>query len=276
MAPSALPSFFAACCLLAAPRATLGRTSSTTPITAREGLSTEDRVAEPDIELQKPVLQLNQYTFDQSVLATESGNGVQHWIILFCLEWFEPCEIVDRPYAALAGQWQDRMNTDLLSTEVRFAYVDCATDRVLCNEQLIEEYPMIFHYHLHELVTAGPVGRALNYGGIPGMLQAMNQYVVEELAPILNGRTAPDEREELGLLEWARAMVPGRRDLAVDAGVVVLALLGNAWLLLRGYEGGAKPDAHERCEAKEPEDVAAVGTRILPDTWARERAGVEL
>ena len=50
-------------------------------------------------------------------------------------------------FSALAAEYQEKLNTALLTVDVRFAKVDCATDKVLCNEQGIDAYPMVYHYH---------------------------------------------------------------------------------------------------------------------------------
>jgi len=42
--------------------------------------------------------------------------------------------------------WERRYNT-ALQTRVLFAQVDCAADKVLCRDQLVETYPTIHHYH---------------------------------------------------------------------------------------------------------------------------------
>lgn len=257
---------------------TLPQAAHARAIVAREGIAAETKedLAEPDIVTKSSLLQLNAITFNKNVLE-ESSNGVNHWIVLFCLEWFEPCEAISRPFAALADEWQEKMNTDLISTEVRFAHVDCATDRVLCNEQFVEEYPVLLHYHQRQFLTGGAVGRALDRGGIKGMMWAMQEWVAQELAPILESREEQAvQEEELSLFDWAKSMVPARRDPAVDFIVVAVALLGNAWLLLRSHD--RKPDAGlaEKPVAMEPEDAAAVGRRFLPEAWAKERPGVEL
>lgn len=94
--------------------------------------------------IHSPVLELNAYIFESNVL---HGNYVDHWVVLFCPKWFEPCEHLWPAYEAESGKWQRQMNKDLLHLHARFARVDCATDKVLCNTQSIEEYPTVVHYY---------------------------------------------------------------------------------------------------------------------------------
>jgi len=49
-------------------------------------------------------------------------------------------------FAEAAGHWQPLLNTGAMVEKVRFAQVDCAIDKVLCNEQGVVDYPMVAHY----------------------------------------------------------------------------------------------------------------------------------
>merc|ERR1719219_3046855 len=55
---------------------------------------------------------------------------------------------MQRSYTVLAERYDLKENGDaeLLRSIVRFAAVDCAVDKVLCNTQLVDDYPALRHY----------------------------------------------------------------------------------------------------------------------------------
>eukprot|EP00435_Cladocopium_sp_Y103_P060543 s428_g22.t1 len=68
---------------------------------------------------------------------TAMGGGAEQWMVAFCASWWEPCEELHVIFEQLAAKWQGKLNTqdrDFIA-KVRFATVDCATDKVLCNEE---------------------------------------------------------------------------------------------------------------------------------------------
>mmetsp|Transcript_62480 Transcript_62480/g.201527 ORF Transcript_62480/g.201527 Transcript_62480/m.201527 type:complete len:311 (-) Transcript_62480:102-1034(-) len=91
------------------------------------------------------VVQLNPYVFGAAL--RNEGDRSQHWIVYFCPAWWEPCQVLMEPYRQRGGRWQGRLNDGLLAPRVRFASVDCAAHKVLCNEQAVEEYPTVVHYY---------------------------------------------------------------------------------------------------------------------------------
>jgi len=104
------------------------------------------------------VLHLGRHTFKQTVLPA-LGNTVEHWIVLFCYNWWEPCQHIADPYSAFAGEWEGKLNQDLFTKHVRFAKVDCATDKELCNAQDVEGYPHIKHYVKGSVIAKWTGGR---------------------------------------------------------------------------------------------------------------------
>jgi len=96
-----------------------------------------------DASSQDDVLSLNRWTFQGNI---HSGD-VDNWIVFFCLSWYKPCQEALPVYQRLASEWQEKMDDgEMLRTNVRFAHVDCTTQRVLCNEQDAHDYPEIVHY----------------------------------------------------------------------------------------------------------------------------------
>jgi len=103
-------------------------------------------LAEPKaVVTQYHVLHLGRRTFAQTVLPTTS-YPVENWIVMFCYSWYEPCQNIADPYSAWSREWEAKLNQDLFTTHVRFATVDCATDKELCNAQEVEGYPHVKHY----------------------------------------------------------------------------------------------------------------------------------
>lgn len=91
-----------------------------------------------------PVAPLNRLTFGGNVL---TGDRVDHWVVLFCVDWYRACEEAMDEYIVQAEDFSRSLNQGSLWRDVvRFASVDCAVDKVLCNEQLVDTYPMVAHY----------------------------------------------------------------------------------------------------------------------------------
>jgi len=110
---------------------------------------------QPDILVTKKdsqyIASLNRRTFESNI----ASDFVDNWIVLFCVDWYAPCVEMQRTYMVLAERYDVNQNgdTELLRKTVRFATVDCALDKVLCNTQLVEDYPALKHYRggkIHE------------------------------------------------------------------------------------------------------------------------------
>jgi len=220
------------------------------------------------------VLVLNKYIFDENVLVG-NDNGVQHWIIFFCVSWWEGCQGMETPYKAFASQWHDELNTDLMLNEVRFAAVDCAVDKVLCNEQGVQDYPTVGHYYQHR-----PISAWSDRSGFKKMTQKLGKWLEGRLGHLRVGRVAVDEeidapRTPQTTLERAKAAMP---DGALDFAVLILAILGNAWVVSRRVTPSTTKKASKANEQVSSADSAAQSSisRLLPDEWAKERKSIEL
>lgn len=66
--------------------------------------------------------------------------------VSFCPRWWQPCQQLEQTFLEAARHWQSELNTDPSMLRVRFAQVDCAVDKVLCNEQHVTTYPMVALY----------------------------------------------------------------------------------------------------------------------------------
>lgn len=91
------------------------------------------------------VAYLNRHIFAGNVLKP-LGGGVEQWVVSFCPRWWQPCQQLEQTFVEAARHWQSELNTDPSVLRVRFAQVDCAVDKVLCNEQHVTTYPMVAIY----------------------------------------------------------------------------------------------------------------------------------
>lgn len=78
-------------------------------------------------------LQLTGVTFDQ--VKADSAERV----IFFCVAWLDECEELKFEFRKMALQrWQ--------VAPIRYAEVDCAREKVLCNREGVETYPSVNRY----------------------------------------------------------------------------------------------------------------------------------
>lgn len=114
---------------------------------------------------------LNRFTFAGNVLEN-TGDIVEDWVVMFCPSWHEKCQSLLPSFELLGVQWEDKLNTAVMSSKVRFAKVDCATEKSLCVSLDIDDYPSVVHYKQQNRVNAW-------LGGAPGLVR----WVKEELQP---------------------------------------------------------------------------------------------
>jgi len=129
------------------------------------------------VGLLDPVLRLNRMTFDQTILE-EHADPVSHWIVLFCPPWYEPCQALEPVFKALTQKWEEQLNSPLFSTEVRFAAVDCATEKALCNQQNVNTYPFVAHYRERKQVGTWR-GKSFDTDA-----KRLRDYLQKELGPV--------------------------------------------------------------------------------------------
>lgn len=95
-------------------------------------------------QIDNSVLKLNRHIFKGNVLQQDSY--VKRWVVLYCLPWFAPCQAFQKAYNTVAKEEQQRRNTDIWFSNLRFAQVDCATDKVLCNDMDVDMVPLVTLY----------------------------------------------------------------------------------------------------------------------------------
>jgi len=237
-------------------------------------VGTANDAEEPVVSaLHASTLELNRFTFGGNVLRHDgSGSHVAHWVVAFCPSWWEPCQNLEGPYAELSRQWEGTLNTALLTKEVRFAMVDCASDKVLCNEQAVESYPTVHHYQSGQRVASWSGGRKDDPERLAKWLRAQLTKPAAEPVPSL----ATDLQ---GALQ--RYLMPS--DSAIDFLLVLSVVCFNFWTISRNPRLWQKsPFAARQPEvAAEPHNGAteqgpAGVARFLPEAWADARPSLKL
>lgn len=225
------------------------------------------------------VLSLNRFTFNGNVLRSEDTPVVAHWMVLFCPSWWEQCQEVAPVFAGFGSNAQVKLNTALLRQSVRFAQVDCARDKPLCNEQGVEGYPYIIHYHRGE--------RAAVWEG--GSLKGIPKWLRAELRGILASETAKAAQSDIKALAL-RYLKPG--DVALDLFLVLAAMALSLRMASTGPEVRQKAfhpvaqphSSHDGVVTARAAHVVPQGeladpmrlADVLPDTWRTQRGRVEL
>lgn len=105
----------------------------------------QETPAEQNIKLTTHVAELNRYTFAGNALRA-SGGGPETWVVSFCPHWWKPCQKLEHMFEQSAFKWQSKLNDGDFGLRVRFGKVDCAVDKVLCNEQRVYSYPTLAVY----------------------------------------------------------------------------------------------------------------------------------
>jgi len=220
-----------------------------------EGPDSSSSHVEGDVvELYDTVLRLNRYSFDKTVL--QDSSEVAHWIILFCPAWFEPCQALEPLYRRLSETWQGRLNNALLSTEVRFASVDCAKEKELCNTQDVGmNYPYVGHYKDHKKVARWK-GKSFQSDE-----KRLKQWLQEQLGNI-------DSALRIGLETEAEA-AESNFNIPVDFLLICAAIVGNAVFISRGGFG-----AEASCTSKSKSTLSNEGSAAdsAPSTSCRARS----
>jgi len=221
------------------------------------------------------VLELNRFIFGGNILRGEADQNTANWVVVFCPNWWEPCQNIAEPFAELAKRWQTGLNIELLANKVRFARVDCATDKVLCNEQDVETYPTVLHY-------AGGKRVAKWQGGQKQDAEQLQKWLDRQLGPSLaSAGVAAALEKHLSFRELiSQYLTPGER--AADIFLAFIGIVASIRLVLSNPElwgkngvpqtRGAQPEA-SGVEASEPQTLRR---RWLPASWAAARPSVNL
>jgi len=224
-------------------------------------------------------LALNRITFNGNVLHAGEHAPTSHFIVSFCVPWWEPCKTFGRPFQQLGSEWERGLNRDLLTLAVRFAVVDCAVDKVLCNEQGVESYPEVIHYNGGEQV-------AKFVGTQRKDAERLQKWLKQQLESISisnssntvanGGAEAIAQEQETSLQNTiVNFLAPGSH--GTDLLLALVALAASFRLVLSNSEvwDKSKPipcTSTTHCIAGQVSDRK----QAIPEEWARCRAAVEL
>jgi thioredoxin-like negative regulator of GroEL len=213
-----------------------------------------------------PVLKLNQNIFAGNV--ADQSDRVSNWMVLWCPYWWEPCQQISPHFEKFAQSIQGQLNKEVMTSKVRFARVDCATEKPLCNKYGVEEYPTVQHFkggHLEKIWTGR---KQLDPDGLSKFLEEQLQ---DASAPI-DIETAAMEKQR-SLTDY---LVPGDRAFDVSL-VVVLAMC--CYFMSRAAEHCYQVSAKmpPRCMAAEPAAAATATTTALQQqtTTATTTTGIQ-
>jgi len=235
----------------------------------------KDDTAIAVVQHQVPIL--NRFTFQGSV-RNKAYDATEEYVIYFCVSWIELCEALRHEYGQIAYRFEEQLNIDLFFNTVRFAYVDCATDKKLCNEEGVDDYPYAVHYRAGNLMSRWVSGQGsrkeINETMHAFIEQALSKTplggqrnkvkVVEPFFPTFSCKGLPlaDAVKLAAVLSFA----------ASAAGVALRALASGG-----GVGGGAWTRAAGKGTGRPSEDEALLSPlRCLPSEWGTERQSITL
>eukprot|EP00931_Biecheleriopsis_adriatica_P028140 TRINITY_DN16822_c0_g2_i1.p1 TRINITY_DN16822_c0_g2~~TRINITY_DN16822_c0_g2_i1.p1 ORF type:complete len:251 (+),score=64.07 TRINITY_DN16822_c0_g2_i1:104-856(+) len=205
--------------------------------------------------MNKHVAELNSVLFTNNVLRP-MGGGAEQWIVAFCPSWWEPCQKLDAVLSEQAAMWQSKLNKDAFTSKVRFAKVDCASEKVLCNEQQVHSYPTIAHY------KDGVQIRQTNLSP---------RKMKEKLESWLHSNLCDDPLQvELSTTSEDSSRAAYSTDL-----VIILLALGASLRLVMTRPKASRTSRAEAVKVTAREEAKSEKT-VLPVEWTLARSNIEL
>lgn len=245
--------------------------------------SVEARIA---LRQHREAVILNRFLFSGNVLEG-IGDLVDHWIVMFCPGWHDKCQALLPSYELLGVQWENKLNKALVSSRVRFAKVDCATEKALCVSLDIDDYPSVVHYHDKQRIASW-------HGGAPGLVR----FVKEALeGPKRRPSNAGDRSRARAppVCDAAGIVFPDTADASGDRGYLTKAFRAICFVLMLLAAGRSLAmlapwsRRHTAClSAMQLKPDARQGGRVcvshgdnkhrryLPPEWADERQAIVL
>jgi len=167
---------------------------------------------------QFPLRTLNRHSFTKNILwGTGAGDAlVEQWMVWFCPASWPQCQQQATSFEEFAEDWEAKLNTDLGTQKVRFAMVDCATDKELCNREGVMYYPTVHHYHS---------GRRL--GAFVGAATDLAQWLQERLGI--------DKEEQV--MEVDAPASPHDNGFAWELMLLAAIVALNAWAICHNIYG---------------------------------------
>jgi len=230
---------------------------------------------------------LNRFTFHGNVVHPTNDERVTHWIVNFCPSWWEPCQHLAGSFANMTEEWESRLNTDMVNLKIRFATVDCAVDKVLCNEQGVDSYPTV-HRYTRGKRTATWVGGGHQDKELLAKWLTQKMNTTDQNAKVSKSTATAKPTAETVLTDWG-----------VDLALVVLVLAVNFVIVVSNpqlwqKQPAAEPEVFqpttetntaptslpatgnkEPSTKSETRSTESVG-RFVPKEWAVQHQGMEL
>jgi len=217
---------------------------------------------------------LNRFTFAGNVLKG-TGDVVENWIVMFCPGWHDKCQGLMPSYELLGVQWENKLNKAVMSSTVRFAKVDCATEKALCVSLDIDDYPSVVHYRNHQRAASW-------HSGAPGLVRFVKEALEgpkrrprkNTVAKVKSFPTcALDGTSSVGADEEPQSSQPWLWARAACFGLMLIGAVRCIWIVCSprasrdksqgsiDHSRGAKTSSVQKC---------------LPQEWTRDRSGIVL
>lgn len=238
--------------------------------------SAEARIA---LRQHRESVPLNRFTFPGNVLKG-TGDIVDHWIVMFCPGWHDKCQGLMPSYELLGVQWENKLNKAVMSSSIRFAKVDCATEKALCVSLDIDDYPSVVHYRNQQRVNSW-------HGGAPGLVRFVKEALegprrrprpraaaqAKSCASDSSGPPIPDTSAD-GSQRWITLRL-------VCLSLMLLAATRCIWMLITSSISSRKIPPRAASATSGTRDSRCVMPRTsleacLPQEWARERSAIIL
>lgn len=207
---------------------------------------------------------LNSFNFNDNVLKSNEDQHVVHWIVSFCVPWWEICQDHMLGFERMALEWQPKLNTQLLTHEVRFAVVNCATDKVLCNTQGVETYPWLGHY-----VGGRQVSKFWKYTNDRGKDKEAYLQWIEKQVKNMGGAAVVAQPVVLSTVERLK-------ENASDLLLLLLCFMGTCRLVFSAPELGQKATFAAQTAKDAGREAAHQEDGRFPSSWADSRSSIEL
>jgi len=176
------------------------------------------------------VRMLSRHSFKASV----SQENVDNWIVFFCVDWYEVCQHMWQDYRAAAVQWEHNLVTasSWQNTAVRFAEVDCATDKALCNENNVQSYPSLVHYKGGKFSSAWQLSVNVNtMKELAGDISKWIGKVLHVPADVASSQTSLYASMSDGLQQFSRLLSSQDPRTATRGVVMLLAIVSTSiWM----------------------------------------------
>lgn len=185
--PFSSSSTTSAACALRRPLQLLIIAVACAPCCSRAQDTSDDADLAPAVEITsitdatKSVTLLNRFTFNEAV----QQEHVDNWIVFFCAEWYEICKEIQPGYLSTASVLEEALSDNATSWQksaVRFAQVSCATDKALCNENGVQTYPTVLHFHDGKLTKKWELTQEMYDDGIGAVALHLFKWIGDALA----------------------------------------------------------------------------------------------